>query len=316
MQTPFDVARITWIHQQHFGFETTLWFVHLDGTLDSSSLTLRRGEEGGEEAEGIWQAFLAIPTVHRFERGRHSFAYNFAKIEQAVISGTLGAFVFDSRASCGYHSVTLEPLHRGALDLALPAYRRWLDAQRPADQPAQLHCLLKVTLSAEQLEQGQPRLKSLFPGISLYRETIHASSYRWIFPLDTWLDEAQLMGLCLYEHTLRIPGAVSGAEFPDGQDRVGLSARFSLREETLDWIPPAVGGEIFVPPLVLPARRLRHRLFLPGLLLALGLTAWLWRRWKRGNPGMMPACAAHSCRRALCGASKQDSLRRGGLENV
>ena len=291
MQTPLDVARITWIHQQHFGFETTLWFVHLDGTLDSSSLTLRRGEDGGEEAESIWQAFLAIPTVHRFERGRHSFAYNFAKIEQAVVSGTLGAFVFAGRSPCGYHSVTLEPLHRGALNLAVPAYRRWLHARCPPEQPAQLHCLLRVTLAAEQLELGQARLKGQFPGISLFRETPYASSYRWIFPLDTWPDEAQLMQLGLYEHAICIPGAVSGVEFPTGQDQARLDARLSLRGEHLGREPAEVSDALFVPPFVPPARR-RHRHFLACALLTLGLAAWLWMRWKREYPAMTPAYAA------------------------
>jgi hypothetical protein len=285
MQTPIDVTRITWIHQQHFGFDTTLWFVHLDGTLDNSLLTLRRGEDGGEEATGIWQAFLTIPTVHRFERERHSFAYNFAKIEQAVVSSTLAAFVFAGRSSCASHSVTLEPIHRGALDLALPAYRRWLHARCPMEQPAQLHCSLKVTLAAEQLEQGQARLKNQFPGISLCQETTCASSYRWIFPLDAWLSEAQLMLLGLYEHAIRIPGAVSGAEFPAGQPEI--DAWLSGREEPLVRDLPQGDDAPFAPPLVFPVpRRHRHRLFILGALLALGLAAWLGGHRKRETTGM------------------------------
>ncbi len=248
MQTPFDINRITWIHHQDFGRETFLWFIYLDTTMGNSFLTLNESTD----AEIIWQSFLAIPSVHRFERGRHSFAYNFAKIEQAVVSGTLGAFVFSGRPSHEYRSVTLQPLHREALDLALPAYRRWLHAQCPPEQPDHIYCSLTVTLVAEQTKQGPTRLESEFPRISLFQETLCTRSYHWVFPLDTWLDEAQQMLLGIYEHIIRIPGTESGAELPEDQDRSQFDAWLPTREENFDLDSPIVGNARGMSLLVRP----------------------------------------------------------------
>ena len=265
-ETPLDVTRIVKILQQRFSANKVCWHVYLDDTMGRSSLCL----DEAEEAKSVWVAFLALPAVHVFERASLVVAYNFAKIEQAVVSANFGGFVSAEKPFCGYRSVTLRPLREDALDLALPAYRRWLHAHQPEAQSPQPSCLLTVTLPAGRQQRVHARLSELFPGISLYQEQADLSSYCWTFGLDTWFDEGQLMLLGLCEHVILIPGT-AGRE--GREKRTDLGGARSSPEPAARWNIPAVSGLLSVRP----PRRDYHCIPFLGALLSIGIALLVWR---------------------------------------
>jgi len=63
-------------------------------------------------------------------------AYNFVKVEQVLIAGQWGRFVFVGDRRFRESSVLLESLHKGSFDQALIAYLAWLQAQCPEGQEA------------------------------------------------------------------------------------------------------------------------------------------------------------------------------------
>lgn len=273
METPLNVEKITWIHRQRSSYSS--WYVHLDGTMGSSYLSLN----DGEEVQSIWHAFLALPAVHLFERGRDAIAYNFAQIEQAVVSGQWGCFVFPKKSTFDYRSETLQPLREGALDLALPAYRLWLRAQPVGEHSFQPCCFLTVTLPTEQQEQAGARLRELFPGISVDEEDDGGCTYRLTFDLDTWLDEAQLMFLGLCEHMIYIPGGAQREGREEGEQVKFLAPLLSLEAH------PGWGQGAKREPPYVRTRRLLALGFVLSLdrLLSIAIATLLWRLWRHAQ---------------------------------
>jgi hypothetical protein len=278
METPVDVKKITWIHRQRYSERSSTWYVYLDSTMSRSYLILSEGEV----AHCIWVAFLALPAVHVFERGTLVVAYNFAKVEQAVISGHFGGFAFDEPLACGSSSITLQSLYEDVLDLALPAFRLWLHAQLPAQEYASRpSCVLTVTLAAAQRERVGNLLDERFPGISLAHEGEDTACYRWTFGLDTWLNEAQCMLLGLYEHTIRIPGFMHQEQEDEQQAVFALLSLLSPGDLAPAWDFSEASR---LPAVPLPWRtHRRYPRFLVPLLMGgiTGGTWWIWRQVKQ-----------------------------------
>ena len=273
MSSPLDAEKITWISQSRYGPGSASWQVWLDGSLGSSWLSL----DQGKEADIIWQSFLALSDVYCFEQGMTTYAYNFAKVKQALIAGQWGRFVFVGDRRFPESSLSLEPLRDGAFSQALIAYRTWLQTQCPEGQEP--HALLTIVVPPEIPEHSSVQLGDCFPGIQLGTGIQQASIYQWPFPLDCWLSDVQQMALGLFEHVISVPGDASQGEPTEGlpvnlrilpfpTSSTYLSSLYSDPSETIG--TQATRG-----------RRIRNG----GLILAMLLLFLLAFRWWRQREG-------------------------------
>lgn len=280
MKTLIAIDTVTWIERLRYASDEASLTIYLDPSLSPLSVFLAPGPY----AEGTWQEFLALPTVHCFERGGSTYAYNFAKVDQAMISGHWGNFVFSREQDCIPHAAYLEPLHVHGLDRALSAYRLWLHAQAQREPSLHLQALLTILVPAERCDQESERLDSLFPGISLCSTiTSSLSACCWAFPLNTWLTEEQTMFLGLYEHVIRFPGGEQEEwlqrRLPSLFLPLPSSRPFQVSSRVREAHPLGELPAVLSPPR---SARTRFRLLLvrgAGLSCALTvLFAWYWLR--------------------------------------
>jgi len=269
MSSPLNVEKINRISQRQYGPDSVSWQVELDGTLGSSCISL-------DEREGpkIWQAFLSLPHVYCFEQGRKTYAYNFEKVEQVLIAGHFGRFIFDDDRRYSSSSVFLDSLHLDAFDQALSAFRQWLRVHLRTGQEANslLTIFVPVSLSKHQLVS----LGELFPDIQHISSTQQTHLYRWSFPLEDWLNEAQLMALGLLDHVIMVPGGATG-----GDEQTRIHAVLSMN---------TYPGEPFqenwhsVPTSIANRRGgVGYRVLGVSLLIIGFLSLVRWRQWRRRN---------------------------------